>query len=56
MTTWTPDKQYLEQAQAIANLAQAIADNTLVGPRYAAVLRMREMVSTLVSWTGDDRS
>lgn len=50
----TPD-QIREQAQAIATLAEAIANGTLVGPRYAATRRLLDMTVTLSHWIGDDR-
>jgi hypothetical protein len=49
-------RQYVEQAIAIANLADAIATDSLIGPHYAAVARLVDMVDTLRVWTEDDRS
>ncbi|HEY0640268.1 MAG TPA: hypothetical protein VGD67_21775 [Pseudonocardiaceae bacterium] len=49
-------EQVTELARAIAAQAQAIADGTVVGPRYAAVRRLAANVDTLQCWTPDDRS
>lgn len=55
MSAGATQKQITEQAQAVANLAEAIAEDTLPGPRYAAVLQLKDMVDTLGHWIGDDR-
>jgi hypothetical protein len=50
------DQMIVDQAQHIANVAQAIADGRIAGqgevgnPRRAAVLGMRENVGTLLAW------
>jgi hypothetical protein len=49
------EAQINEQANAIATLAASIANGTLIGPRYAAAKRLRDMVDTLEAWVGDDR-
>lgn len=54
MSVASPE-QIREQAAAVAALAQALADGTLVGPRYPAVLRLVDLVDTLRAWTQDDR-
>lgn len=50
------DGQYQDLAATIAVQAQAIADETVVGPRYAAVRRLMANVELLKAWTRDDRS
>lgn len=50
------DKDFREQAEGIATLAQAIADGAVKGPVYAAVARLVDQVNTLKAWTEDDRS
>jgi hypothetical protein len=47
----TPD-QIRELASAIAGQAQAIADDTLIGPLPAAAARLRDNVATLAAWIG----
>jgi hypothetical protein len=47
--------KYTEHAEAIAKLAQAIADQSIPGSRYAAVMGLSAMVDGLVAWTQDDR-
>lgn len=42
-------------AQSIANKATAIAEGTLVGPRYAAILNIQSNLDTLAAYVGDDR-
>jgi hypothetical protein len=50
-------KQYRELAATIADQAQAIADRTLSGPRYAvASLLLLSNAKTLFAWTPDDQS
>ena len=48
--------QVEELARVIADQAAAIADGAVVGPQYAAVLRLRENVDTLAAWVEDDRA
>jgi hypothetical protein len=48
-------EQATELAGTIAAQAQALADGTVTGPRYAAVQRIKANVATLESWTEDDR-
>lgn len=43
-------------AAVIAGQAQAIADGTVAGPRYASVQRLKANVATLEAWTTDDRA
>jgi hypothetical protein len=50
------DKMYRELAATIADQAQAIADGTLTGPRYARARLILRNAEVLVSWTPDDRS
>jgi hypothetical protein len=50
------DKQYRELAATIADQAQAIADGTLSGPRYAVASLLLSNAKTLFAWTPDDRS
>lgn len=49
------NQQIVEQSQAISRLADAIANDTIVGPKYAAIKRLADMVDTLAAWVGDDR-
>jgi hypothetical protein len=49
------DDQIKDLAEAIQMQAQAIADDRIVGPRYAVVKRLAENVDTLAAWIGDDR-
>lgn len=49
------DDQIADLARHIASKAEAIADGTLQGPRYAAVQNLRDSVDTLAAWIGDDR-
>jgi hypothetical protein len=51
-----PMGMQMEQARAISTLADSLADGTVIGPRYAAVQRLAEMVKTLEAWTPDDRA
>ncbi|WP_329782043.1 hypothetical protein [[Mycobacterium] crassicus] len=44
-----------ELAETIEAQANAIATDRVVGPRFAAVLRLRDNVDTLASWVDDDR-
>ncbi|MDM3929274.1 MULTISPECIES: hypothetical protein [Mycobacterium avium complex (MAC)] len=44
-----------ELAETIEAQANAIATGRVVGPRFAAVLRLRANVDTLASWVDDDR-
>lgn len=50
------DEARAEQTNAVALLATALAEGTLVGPRHAAVARLSDMVAVLVAMTPDDRS
>jgi hypothetical protein len=50
------ESQYRNLAAAIASQAQAIADGTVTGPRYASVQRLKSNVATLEAWTADDRA
>lgn len=43
------ETQIEELARVIADQSAAIADGTVTGPRYAAVLRLRENVDTFGS-------
>lgn len=47
--------QVQELAETIEAQANAIATGRVVGPRYAAVLRLRDNVDTLAKWVSDDR-
>lgn len=49
------EQQIVELAGTVATQAEAIAQGTVRGPRYAAVARLRENVDTLATWVGDDR-
>ena len=49
------EKQIRELALTIANQAEAIASGTLIGPRYAAILRIQNNLDTLAAYVGDDR-
>lgn len=50
------EKQIREQAQAIANQAQALADGKIgAGQRYALVALLKRNVETLEAWVPDDR-
>ncbi|QIQ63306.1 hypothetical protein SEA_SETTECANDELA_190 [Mycobacterium phage Settecandela] len=49
------DAQIREQAAFIAAKAEAIANGTLVGPRYAAIAQLRRSIEILDAWVGDDR-
>lgn len=49
------EQQVRELAETIGAQADAIATGRIVGPRFAAVLRLRENVDTLASWVDDDR-
>lgn len=50
------------EAETLAAKAQALAhavrgnDDALIGPRYAAVLSLKEGVSRLEAWIEDDRT
>jgi hypothetical protein len=50
------EKQYRELAGTIADQAQAIADGSLAGPRYAMAQLILRNAQCLVAWTPDDRS
>jgi hypothetical protein len=50
------DRQYHDMAATIAAQAQAIADGTITGPRFAAASRLLGNAKTLMAWTPDDRS
>jgi len=56
MSTSTKATEYNRQAEAIAQLATAIANGDVIGPVYAAVRRLADMADTLQAWTEDDRS
>ena len=60
MTHLTPaeqrDKQYRELAATIAGQAQALADGTTAGPRYAMARLILSNAEQLVAETPDDRS
>ena len=43
-------------AESIERVAHAIATGDLIGPRHAAVARLRNMTETLALLVGDDRS
>ena len=47
---------WVEQANAVAQLAEALATGSVNGPTYAAVLKLQGQVSTLLAWTADDRA
>jgi hypothetical protein len=47
--------EYHELAQAIANQAQALADDTVDGSRYLQAQKIRANADVLLAWTGDDR-
>lgn len=49
------DFQIAQLAQHIANRAEAIAQGTLIGPRYAAIKALQDSIDTLAQWVGDDR-
>ena len=49
-------KQWRDQAAAIARVATALAEGTLIGPTYPAILKLQSQVETLLDWTEDDRS
>lgn len=49
------EHQVRELAETIEAQANAIATGRVTGPRYAAVLRLRENVDTLAHWIEDDR-
>lgn len=49
------EHQVRELAATIEAQANAIATGTVVGPRFAAVLRLRDNVDTLAHWVEDDR-
>lgn len=50
------DDQIRDLARTISTQAAAIADGTVIGPRWAAVRRLADNVDTLTAWTTDDRS
>lgn len=50
------DEQIRELAETCSAQAQAIADGSVRGPRYSAVLRLKNNVETLLCWVGDDRN
>jgi hypothetical protein len=52
----TTDAQIRELASAIALQASAIANGTVIGPRYAAVRKLAANAEMLQAWTPDDRS
>lgn len=49
------EQQVQDLAETIEAQANAIATGRVVGPRFAAVLRLRDNVNTLADWIGDDR-
>lgn len=50
-----PEGHIRELADRIATQARAIAEGTLIGPRYAAINRLQDNLDTLAAWVGDDR-
>lgn len=48
------EAQITEQAEGAVRLAQALADGTIIGSRYAAARRLSDMADTLATWIGDD--
>ncbi len=50
------EDQIRDLSSTIAAQAQALADGTVTGPRYAAVLRLSNNVETLAAWVSDDRN
>lgn len=54
-TSKASEEQIRELAATLADQAQAIADDTIVGPRFAAIKRLQDNVDTLAAWVGDDR-
>lgn len=56
MTTAKASPQQIsELAETCASQAAAIAAGTVLGPRYAAALRLQGNVDTLLAWLDDDR-
>jgi hypothetical protein len=55
MTNAENNRQYRELAQAIANQAQALADDGIEGSRYLQVRKICANVAMLLAWTDDDR-
>lgn len=55
MTKTATEEQIAELADTCAAQAGAIATGTVVGPRYAAALRLQGNVETLLAWISDDR-
>ncbi|PBA68984.1 hypothetical protein CKJ76_25200 [Mycobacterium avium] len=55
MSLAATESQVQELAETIEAQANAIATGRVVGPRFAAVLRLRANVDTLASWVDDDR-
>lgn len=49
------EHQITELAATIETQAHAIADGSVIGPRYAAVKRLQDNIETLAAWVGDDR-
>lgn len=49
------EKLITELAATIANQAEAIANGTVKGPRYAQVKLLAHNIDTLGAWVGDDR-
>jgi hypothetical protein len=49
------EQQIQQLAQNIINRIEAIRDNTLVGPRYAAIKNVQDSIDCLAVWVGDDR-
>lgn len=50
------DDQITDLAHTIAAQAEALAALSVVGPRYAAIKRLKNNVDTLATWVGDDRT
>lgn len=48
--------RYRELANHIALVADAIAEERITGPYYGVVASLFEQISTLRSWTRDDRT
>lgn len=49
------EHQITELASTIETQANAIAQGTVIGPRYAAVKRLQDNIETLAAWVRDDR-